>query len=128
MKTKNKYIYIIIISIVLILYYFQIINIPCLFREITHFYCPGCGISRALRSLIHLDLYQAFRYNNLIIILLPIIIIYYLEKILNYFNIKNLNITKFMNNTFWIILLVIVISYGILRNIPMFSYLIPTKI
>jgi len=127
MKYK-KNLYLLVIIFIAFLYYFKIIDIPCLFLKITHFYCPGCGITRAIRSLLSLNFYQAFRYNNLIIILIPVFLIYYFEAICTKFKIKNLNISKYMKNKFWISILIIIIFYGIIRNIPLFNYLLPTKV
>lgn len=124
MKYK-KNLYLLVIIFIAFLYYFKIIDIPCLFLKITHFYCPGCGITRAIRSLLSLNFYQAFRYNNLIIILIPVFLIYYFEAICNKFKIKNLNISKYMKNKFWLSILIIIIFYGIIRNIPLFNYLLP---
>ena len=127
MKYK-KFLYLLIIIFIAFLYYFKIVDIPCLFLKITHFYCPGCGITRAIRSLLTLNFYQAFRYNNLIVILIPVFLIYYFEVICNKFKIKNLNISKYMKNKFWLSILIIIIFYGIIRNIPLFNYLLPTKV
>ena len=41
------------------------IGIPCLFRKITGFLCPGCGNSRAVLALLRLDIAEALRYNLL---------------------------------------------------------------
>ena len=38
-------------------------GIPCYFRELTGFLCPGCGTSRMMLSLIRLDIRTAFSYN-----------------------------------------------------------------
>lgn len=100
------------------------LEIPCMFHEITNFYCPGCGITRLLFSLVRLDFYQAFRYNPLVFILIILSIIYWILKlILKRFNI-NISILEFV----WYILIVIVIIYGILRNISEFSWLVPTEV
>ena len=103
-----------------ILHYFNI-GIPCIFYKITKLHCPGCGITRAIISLLKLDFYQAFRYNSLVIILLPLLLIYYLYIWI--FNGKN-KIPQYV----WVILLIIIILYGILRNIPLFEFLAPTKV
>ena len=101
------------------------VGIPCLFYEITGYYCPGCGITRLLFSLLQLDFYQAFRYNPLIFILIIITGIYWLVKFILK---KFMNISIEIPNYVYYILLVIVIIFGILRNIPMFDFLSPTEL
>ena len=39
------------------------IGIPCVFRLVTGFQCPGCGNSRAALALLRLDIRGAFSYN-----------------------------------------------------------------
>ena len=101
------------------------VGIPCLFYEITGYYCPGCGITRLLFSFLKLDFYQAFRYNPLIFILIIITGIYWLVKFILK---KFINISIEIPNYVYYILLVIVIIFGILRNIPMFDFLSPTEL
>ena len=101
------------------------VDIPCLFYEITGYYCPGCGITRLLFSFLKLDFYQAFRYNPLIFILIIITGIYWLVKFILK---KFMNISIEIPNYVYYILLVIVIIFGILRNIPMFDFLSPTEL
>lgn len=101
------------------------VGIPCLFYEITGYYCPGCGITRLLFSLLKLDFYQAFRYNPLIFILIIITGIYWLVKFILK---KFMNISIEIPNYVYYILLIIVIIFGILRNIPMFDFLSPTEL
>ena len=101
------------------------VGIPCLFYEITGYYCPGRGITRLLFSFLKLDFYQAFRYNPLIFILIIITGIYWLVKFILK---KFMNISIAIPNYVYYILLVIVIIFGILRNIPMFDFLNPTEL
>ena len=93
------------------------IGIPCIFHKVTGLHCPGCGMTRAITSLIELNPYQAIRYNALLL-LIPFYGLYWILKMKK---IKKADIIVY-------ILLVIVIIYGILRNIPMFSFLAPTEI
>ena len=95
---------------------------PCLFYKITGLYCPGCGITRMFISIFNLKFYQAFRYNPLVFILLILLIIYCGLDSIKY-TIKKRHIT--IPKNFYIILLILVILFGILRNIPLFSYLAP---
>ena len=103
------------------IYYECDVKIPCIFFELTGLYCPGCGITRAFFSLLKLDIYQAFRYNILVITLLPFLLLYFIYKYI-------LEGRKKIPNLIWIILLIITILFGILRNIPLFSFLKPTLI
>ena len=124
--TKNKQLKnSIIFLLLLILYYFLnqffSFSIPCPIHYLTNYYCPGCGITRMFFSLFKGHFYQAFRFNPLVFILL---IIYIFIKI------KDLVLKKktfFSNKTIYF-LLIVVIAFGILRNIPYFSYLLPTLI
>ncbi len=38
-------------------------GITCVFWEFLKIPCPGCGMTRALKSLLKLDFYGAIRYN-----------------------------------------------------------------
>lgn len=37
----------------------------CIFRALTGWYCPGCGLTRATHDLLHLDVASAFDRNPL---------------------------------------------------------------
>ena len=101
--------------------------IPCVFHEITNLYCPGCGITRMLFSIIKGEFYQAFRYNPLLFIMLPFFIFLLIDYLYNSQKNKK-SLYQKIPNTVWIILLIIVIIYGIIRNIYPFTYLKPTLI
>lgn len=98
------------------------ITIPCVFHKFTGLYCPGCGITRCFNALLHLEFYQAFRYNPLVFILLPFSIIY----IIIYFSYRIKNKKFVLPNWIWYGLLIITIIFGILRNI--LPWLAPTYI
>lgn len=122
-KKEMKLILLLISFLIIFLFLNKVFNftIPCLFHEITNLYCPGCGITRMFLSLFKLDFYQAFRYNPLVFILLILSIVYFLVKKIGKLNFK-------FPNYIYYYLLVIVIIYGILRNIPLFSFLAPTTL
>jgi hypothetical protein len=46
----------------------------CYFKEWTSLNCPGCGSTRCLYALLHLDLAQALAYNPLFVLALPYLI------------------------------------------------------
>ncbi|MBE6665686.1 MAG: DUF2752 domain-containing protein [Ruminococcaceae bacterium] len=50
------------------------IGIPCPFRLVTGFLCPGCGISRMMIALANFDFVSAFHHNPFILLTSPIIL------------------------------------------------------
>ena len=74
-------------------------------------------------SLLKLEFVQAFRYNPLAFILLVSYFIYIMIKLI--FKIK---LNNKQNNIVSYITLIIVILFGIIRNIPLFEFLKPTMI
>ena len=97
----------------------------CLFYKITKLYCPGCGGTRMFFALLHGDIYQAFRYNPLIFIELPILGILFIYQ---YYCNKNKKKMPKWINIFTIILMIITMLYGIIRNFFIFSFLAPTVV
>lgn len=124
MKIRDIIVLIVIFLIYAVLIIRFDIGIPCVFYEITGLYCPGCGITRLCLSLFEGDVYQAFRYNPIIFIDLPILFILF---VLNIFFKKNKNIKK-ITDVIIIFLATITIIFGVIRNIPIFSFLAPTQI
>ena len=119
-KKPKDIISFLIIGILLVILFIQYnCRIPCIFHEVTGLHCPGCGGTRAVISLMKLDLHQALRYNMLVVMLIPLFIILFTLK-----NIFKVKIPEWV----WYILIVILVVYGVLRNIPYFSFLAPTDI
>lgn len=101
------------------------IGIPCPIRAVTGFYCPGCGITRCVFALLGGDIKRAFRYNQFVFCLLPFLLFYIVYHLYIYILNKKDNIFNRIPNVFYIVLLVIAIGFGIIRNIPYFSFLRP---
>lgn len=104
---------------------------PCIFYEITGLYCVGCGAGRAFLSLLGGKVYAAFRYNPLLIILLPFLA-YYLLKVYTSFVFGRdiLPLPNIRAKWVGITLLIIIVAFWVFRNLPFapFSYLAPTAI
>ncbi len=99
--------------------------IACPFHKYLHLDCPGCGSTRMAVALIHLDFYQAFRFNPLVFILLPAIFVMvsYLMGVIS-FEEKYIGIyVKCLE-----IIVVIAVVFSVMRNIPLFYFLKPTVI
>lgn len=114
-----------LISIYLIIIFLENIGYKCIYRELLNIYCAGCGITRMFKSIAHLNFYQAFRYNPLIFITLVLFIPYFIYRMYVYIRYGEFRI---LSVKVLIIFAGILIVYMIIRNIPGFEYLIPTKI
>ncbi len=93
----------------------------CPLYATTGIYCPGCGSQRAVHNLLNFSLIEAIRYNSLLI--LSMIILGYHFSII----IINKVFKKHIYNYIYhpktpIIILVIVIIFWILRNIPVYPF------
>jgi hypothetical protein len=47
--------------------------LPCPFRTLTGWWCPGCGLTRATHHLLRGDVTQALRYNLFVVVILSAI-------------------------------------------------------
>ncbi len=114
----------VLLLLILIGYYFfnkyTGIYIPCIFRKITGFKCPGCGITHLVFALLKLDFHEAFISNPLVFIYLPFIIIYFTYLDYLYIYEKKDKVLKKIPNIIWIILIIITIIYAVIRNISGF--------
>jgi Protein of unknown function (DUF2752). len=117
---------ILVIGLLYILFWFKTgILLPCLFHKITGLYCPGCGVTRMCLSLLHMNFYQAFRYNAGVMVILPILILYGLKYVIMYLKGEQPHFSKVQNIILYLMIIWLVI-FGVIRNIPWFSYLAPS--
>ena len=96
--------------------------LPCLFYLATGFYCPGCGSGRACYSILHLRFADAFCYNPLMTILLPLIGLYIAARAVDWVITGGDHIDRKLSVNVLVGILVVVLVYGILRNIPVFPF------
>lgn len=92
----------------------------------TGVYCPGCGSQRATHSLLHFDLAGVVKSNLLFLPAMLLIGYHYSISILNHF--LNKNYSSILDKSKApIVILIIVLLFFILRNIPVepFTYLAP---
>jgi hypothetical protein len=86
----------------------------------THWLCPGCGSTRALHSLLHLDIQSALRYNALFTLLFPIAclwIVFIVYRTMRYDQFPNLAFPRSLA----VCLIVTVVLFTIARN-TMFAF------
>ena len=103
-------------------------GIPCMFHQITGFYCSGCGASRALRSILHFDFYQALRYNAIFTLCLPLFAIYFGGLSISYIRFGKDRVSEKISMKIIYIFVATALVYGILRNIPALSFLAPVTL
>ena len=122
-NTRIRKIFFLVFIILLILFSFFTffylfdkcnIGIPCIIKKTTGFECPGCGTTRAINSLIHLNINEALKYNALIFVTLPFLAYYFISSIYSWIFEKKM---RQIPTIIIIFLTVVVIVYGILRNI-----------
>jgi len=127
----DKYSILIVLVLVLscismaVLLQLNIIPIECPFYNNWHIYCPGCGGTRMIKSIIHLEFYQAFRWNPLLFLFwwyIGFMILYLFDII-----ILSEKLTILYHKTI-IVFCIIEILFAILRNTQMFNFLAPTQV
>ena len=97
-------------------------GIPCPTFYLTGLYCAGCGSSRALQSILHLELYQAFRYNPVMVLLLPFIAAYFCAVAVSYVKHGRNTVDAKLPFRIVFVIVVIVLVYSVARNIPVFPF------
>ncbi len=90
-------------------------SVPCLFETVTGLYCPGCGITRAMISILNFKFIEALEYNKLAYLIIIVIGIGFYRMFYSYIFQKDL---KPIPKVIIYSLLTIFLAYGILRNIP----------
>lgn len=92
------------------------IYLPCIFREVTGWLCPGCGVTRMCKSIICLDFSKAFHYNPVVFLMLPILGIIFLNMSINYINLGVGKVSKPLEKIM-IVMIGILVVFGVLRNL-----------
>jgi len=129
---RNRYIRFSILIIaagaILLLYFFvepkNGILPKCFFHELTGLYCPGCGAQRSFHALLNGHVITAIDYNLMFILFLPMMIYFILAFT---WGKKHAASSFIYKPVFSFTVLVVVVSFWILRNIPLipFSWLAP---
>ncbi|MDD6069989.1 MAG: DUF2752 domain-containing protein [Clostridiales bacterium] len=94
-------------------------SIPCALVFFFHIYCPGCGGTRALFSLLHGHILQSLYYNPAVL-LGALLILYYEVAVIVTLVKNNGKIYYYRKATLVYIYLVIVFGYAIVRDILLF--------
>jgi hypothetical protein len=90
----------------------------CPFHALTGWYCPGCGITRALHALVHFDVTRALAMNALVVLGLPLLAVMALQGLTQ----RALLPRVAFDGRAWIVVLLV---FGVVRNLPGFAWLAP---
>lgn len=97
---------------------------PCPFYYLTGLYCPGCGSLRGIHSLLHGDIVRALGYNPLMVLSIPFIIFLSISNSNMKVHGRVLMKKHIFSAGFYKILLVIIFSFWVLRNINIYPFTI----
>jgi hypothetical protein len=95
---------------------------PCLFHETTGLHCCACGTLRALHELLHGHFYTALSSNAVAIILLPFALYILLRIAIMDISGRKMPPLKIMTLPGIITILLLILTFGILRNLPFSSF------
>jgi hypothetical protein len=91
-------------------------GIPCIFKLVTGWSCPGCGVTRMLIAILRLDFYNAFLYNQALFVLLPFFIALICRIIYVYIKKGTADPGKVFNCITYVVIGILLV-FGILRNL-----------
>lgn len=91
-------------------------RIPCLFRFLTGFKCPGCGVTGMCLSLLKFDFESAFLYNRILTLLMPFGAIIAACYVYRYIKSGEKMLSK-SSRIIVILMIIILLVFGIIRNI-----------
>lgn len=123
-QRKNLILIFCVLSVGIAYYAFTKITnmyIPCPFRLVTGFVCPGCGISHFLSDIISLNFKNAVQQNLAISILIPIWIVCSLIFLFS----KSDSVKKRLFTCIAWGSIAFLLIFGVVRNLPAFSFLLP---
>lgn len=90
--------------------------LPCPFRSLTGYLCPGCGATRMFLNLFQLDFIGAFKSNGMLLVSLPFILFILAEMTVSYVNDGKLTNSK-TSGRIAVALIACFVAFGILRNL-----------
>lgn len=90
------------------------IGIPCIFRLITGWQCPGCGITHLCVELLHLNFKSAYQANQFLFLTGPLLLAEWIYVF--YLKVTERDLPK-INQRLVLIYLIALLIFGIGRNV-----------
>ena len=91
------------------------IGIPCPFRLMTGWKCPGCGVTRMAYALAHLRFREAYDCNPYFLCLLPFLLLYAVYRSRKYICGSDDHYSP-AEKVLWVLVLAGAVVFGIIRN------------
>lgn len=86
----------------------------CKFKEVTGYWCPGCGNTRFVINFLNGNILKAVRCNYGTAVVIITVFLFYLEQLLKTFGINKKLLPEKLS--FWVTVLIIIMVYYIFRN------------
>ncbi len=91
------------------------IKIPCIFYSVTGFLCPSCGVSRMCVEILKGNFIEAYYYNRLIFLLLPIFFVLFVKWSADYIKTGKIKHNK-LDIAVVLLVCVSLMVFGAVRN------------
>lgn len=99
-----------------ILLHYTGIGLVCPFNFVTGWKCPGCGVTHMCLALLQLDFRAAFMANPALFLSAPLLMIIFVSYLIGYIMTGKRQMRFWQNVVLWICIIILVL-YGIARNI-----------
>lgn len=93
----------------------------CPFRALTGYYCPGCGMTRALHQLMHGNIMVALNHNLLLVLSAPLLSYWCISQFLFVVFGYNLPRIRIPDKLLWAAP-VLVVTFGLVRNFAFYPF------
>jgi len=120
-KLLNSTLVVSFLGSIFVIYYFfnpsdHSFFLACPFKYATGYDCPGCGSQRAMHQLAHGNIANAFEFNPLMVLSIPLVLYGFGVKAWNYLRSTDYRIKLFYNNFFIYTYFIVVLLFWVLRN------------
>ncbi|MBT8262213.1 MAG: DUF2752 domain-containing protein [Bacteroidia bacterium] len=96
--------------------------LPCPFKLISGYNCPGCGSQRAIHQLLHGNIGSAFYLNPLMVLSIPLIVYGLGTRAFNYIFETSHRVRLFYSNVFIYSYFGLAIVYWFVRNLSIYPF------
>ncbi|MCH7225607.1 DUF2752 domain-containing protein [Verrucomicrobiaceae bacterium E54] len=90
----------------------------CILHDTTGLHCAGCGMTRAAHALLEGRFVDAFRFNPLGVVLVPLVLVMLAPGVVGWVRGEPPKWQVPLGRRSGIVLLVLILGYTVLRNLP----------